>query len=117
MELYYHAVERDVLVLKADGGLNEEVAEQLEAQLATLVVSGVRKVLVDCGRLRYISSAGVRVLMRIHRRLAEHGGDVRLAAVDSFVVRVLELTRLNQHFRIYTTVDDALRAFRDEPRD
>jgi anti-sigma B factor antagonist len=114
VELYYHAVERDVLVLKADGGLNEEVAEQMEAQLATLVFSGVRKVLVDCGGLRYISSTGVRVLMRVHRHLAERGGDVRLAAVDSFVVRVLEIARLNQHFRIYTTADEALAAFREE---
>ena len=111
MELYSHLVERDVLVLNADGGLNGEVAAQMEEQLGRLVEAGARKVLVDCTHLGHITSTGAAVLLRIHKRLAERGGDVRLAAAHSFMVRFLELVHGNKRFRIYPTLDDALRAF------
>ncbi len=114
MEFYYHSVDKDVLILSADGGLNADNAEWFVGELEKLVRAGIRKLIVDCKKLRFISSYGVAVLVRLHNKLVPHGGDVKLAAVDSRVVRLLELVTLNRLFHVYANVDDAREAFRSE---
>lgn len=114
MEFYYHSVDKDVLILSADGGLNADNSDWFVGELEKLVQAGIRKLIVDCKKLRFISSYGVGVLIRLHNKLATHGGDVKLAAVDSGVMRLLEVVNLNRLLHIYANVDDAREAFRSE---
>jgi len=113
MELYYHGTDEDVLILSADGGIDSASAEDLVRELATLVDAGARKLIVDCSRIRYISSYGIAVLVRLHKKLADRGGDVKLAALESGVVRVIELLGLERVFALYPNVDAARAAFRE----
>ena len=113
MEFYYHSVDKDVLILTADGGLDSSNAVQFVGELETLVQSGARKLVIDCTRLSFISSYGVGVLVRLHNKLASQGGIIKLAAVHSRIVKLLEIVNLTQMFHIYDNVDDALAAFRE----
>jgi anti-anti-sigma factor len=83
-------------------------------KLETLVESGIRKLIVDCTKLTYISSWGMRVLMQLHKKLAARGGDVKLAGVQSPIMRLLELVKFNQVVQIYPNVDEARMAFGSE---
>ena len=112
MELYYHDTDRDVLILSADGGIDSASAEALVSELATLVEAGARKLIVDCSRIGYISSVGIAMLVRLHKKLAERGGDVKLAALDSRVARLIELVGLERIFQIFSNVDEARQAFK-----
>ena len=112
MEFYYHDVDGDVLILAADRGINAANSSKFVGDLEKVVKAGVTKLIVDCAKIRYISSSGLGTLIRLHKRMCERGGDVRLAALDSAVERMLEITRLNLVFQIYTTVDEARAAFR-----
>ena len=112
MEFYYDDVERDVLILKADGGIDSTNAEEFVAELTRLVESGIRKLVLDCTGLGYISSAGVGVLVRMHKKLWTVGGDAKVASVQGPVFRLLELTKLAELFDIYPNVEAALAAFR-----
>ena len=102
-----------MLILSADGGINAANSSQFVDDLEKVIKAGVTKLIVDCAKIRYISSSGLGALIRLHKRMCERGGDVRLAAVDSAVVRILEMTRLNLVFHIYATLDDARRSFRE----
>ena len=88
MEFYYHELDKNVLVLHADGGLNAQTADQFVSELEKLVDAGIRRIIVDCSRLQYVSSYGIAMLLRLHKRLAGHGGDVKLAAIPSTVVQI-----------------------------
>ena len=112
MELYYHDVDRDVLILSADGGLIADTAEQFVGELGRFVELGCRKLIVDCTRLTYISSYGLGVLVRLHKKLASRGGDVKLAAIAGAIPTLLSMVRLDRVFEIYPTVDEAREAFR-----
>ena len=114
MEFYYHDVDGDVLILAADGGINSDNSSEFVADLEKVVKAGVTKLIVDCSKIRYISSSGLGTLIRLNKRMCLRGGDVRLAALDSALVRVLEMTRLNRIFFVYTTVDEARAAFRED---
>ena len=111
MEFYFRGTDKDILILSADGGLNSQNADQFVSELQTLVESGARKLIVDCTKLTYISSYGLGILIRLHKKLAESGGEVKIAAVDSPVVKVLRLMRLDTVFEIYMNVREAREAF------
>jgi anti-sigma B factor antagonist len=112
VELYYDDVDGDVLVIKADGGLNNQTAEKFITDIETLVEAGLRKIIVDCSRLEYISSAGLGVLVRLHKRMKQHAGDVKIASARSALLDLLRITRLDKRLEIYPDVPRARLAFK-----
>jgi|SRR4051812_81867 anti-sigma B factor antagonist len=114
MEFFFHELEKDVLILSADGGLNANTGPEFIRQLETLVDGGVTKIIVDCTQLNYISSYGASVLVRLHNKLATRGGDVKVAAAHSMVLEILGVMRLGKLFGIYPDVNQARLAFREK---
>ena len=112
MEFFYHELDRNVLILAADGGLNASTASQFVGELEALVDGGVKQIIVDCTRLAFISSYGVGVLVRLHNKLAKHGGDVRIAGVKSGVLQAMTILKMNRLFQIYPDVNQARLSFR-----
>jgi anti-anti-sigma factor len=113
MELYYHELDRSVLILSADGGLNAETAADFVSQLETLIQFGVKKMIIDCAKLTMISSYGIGVLLRLHNKTAKLGGQVKIAAAPSRILQALNLVRLGPVFEIYPDVNQARLAFRE----
>jgi anti-sigma B factor antagonist len=114
MEFYYRDTDRDVLILRADGGIDSYNIQEFLNELQRLIEAGAQNLVVDCSGLGYISSFGITTFIRLHKRMAERGGNVKLAAVRTPLFRLLEMTRLNQVFHSYPSVEDALNAFRAE---
>jgi len=114
MEFFFHELDRKVLILSADGGLNADTAAEFVGQLESLIDAGLTRIIVDCTRLDYISSYGIGVLVRLHNKLAHHGGDVKIAAAKSKVLQVLTLMRIGKVLDIYPDVNRARLAFRDK---
>jgi anti-anti-sigma factor len=112
LQFYYHELDNSVLILAADGGINADNASQFVSDLEKVVDAGIRKIIVDCTNLEYVSSYGIGVLLRLHKHLAGHGGDVKFAGVHSAIVRVLQIARVDALFDLYPDVNRARLAFR-----
>lgn len=112
MEFYFHEIEKDVLILSADGGLNSSNAAEFLQQIEKVIHGGVQRIIIDCSNLQYISSYGLTVLVRLHSRMSRRGGDVRLAGVHGAMAKVLEVTRLNTLLAMYPDVNQARLSFR-----
>ena len=100
------------MILRADGGLNASNTSEFMDQLSKLIEVGVRKIIVDCSGLTHVSSSGLGALVLLHRRMSDHGGDVRVAGLTGVVAEVLQLTRLDRLFKIYPDVNRARLSFR-----
>ena len=100
MELRYHSIETDVLVIDADGGLNRETAAELVDQVRQLVEAGLRKILVDCSQLDYISSLGMSALLRLHASMKKRGASVKICGMHGVAAQALQLMRLDRVFDI-----------------
>ena len=114
MEFYYHELDKSVLILSADGGLNADTSVDFVKQLESLIDFGVKQMIIDCSKLTYISSHGIGVLVRLHNKLKKHGGHVKIASPPGFVLQALTMVRLGKVFEIYPDVDRARLAFRDK---
>ena len=111
MEFRYDDVQGDILIIKADGGLNAKTADKAVDSIGKLVDAGLHSIIIDCSELDHISRYGLSVLMRLNRRMDEKVGDVKIASVKSAVVNALRVTRLNKMFSIYPDVESARQAF------
>jgi anti-sigma B factor antagonist len=111
VEFYYHDVRDDILIVNADGGINKDTSRQFVEEITELIRGGLTKILVDCVKLRVISSHGLSALVTLHKRAKAVGGEVKLANVQSVIVHALTVLRLNKVFEIYPGVPAALAAF------
>jgi anti-sigma B factor antagonist len=112
METFLQERDGDILVVAADGGLNRDTAHQLVDRVAAEVRNGARAIVVDCSRLEVISSAGIGVLLMLHKAMKAQGAEVRLAGLRGLVVQALRLARLDGIFQIFADVSAAKLAFR-----
>ena len=117
VEFYFDEIDGDVLVLAADGGLNRQTGEQFVESIEKLVDAGLTKLIIDCGKLEFVSSFGLGLLVRLHRRMKARGGNVKLCGLRGLLPQVLEATRLSTIFEIYHDLNQARLAFRPKGED
>ena len=101
-----------VVVLGVAGRIDASNAGVFEEKLLGLIAAGERRFVVDCSRLDYISSAGLRTLLVAAKRLAPSGGKLALSAPKDLIKEILDIAGFSSIFPIYRTQEDALGALR-----
>ncbi|RZK21863.1 MAG: anti-sigma factor antagonist [Hymenobacter sp.] len=97
----------DILTLVLDGELDASSAVVLDAELNKPEIVNYKKVLIDCQRLSYISSAGLGVFISHLQRLQD--SDVRLVFfnMQEKVFNVFEILGLDSLMNIVPTEQEA----------
>ena len=101
----------DVRVLALDGYLDAHTAPQFEKAIQEEFEAGQKRIVVDCARLSYISSAGLGVFMSFIEEIRDAGGDIKLAAIVPKVYQVFDVLGFPALFEILDTVDAAAGRF------
>jgi len=101
----------DVQVVSIKGSLDALTAPELADTLSTQLKNGNAKLVADLAELDYTSSAGLRVLLNSVKDARQKGGDLRLAAVQANVDKVLELSGFKTIIKTYPDVDSAVASF------
>ena len=79
------------LSLAVIGRLDTTTAPQLEAVISEQT-EGISALVIDMIKLEYISSAGLRVLLAAHKKMAKAGGSFKLLNVNDDIMEVLDMT-------------------------
>lgn len=79
-----------VLEIALEGRLDTMTAPELEAEL-NQSMSGAESLIMDLGKLEYISSAGLRVLLSAHKAMSTRNGMI-VKNPNEIVQEVLEVT-------------------------
>jgi anti-sigma B factor antagonist len=90
-----------------------EVESFGDGLLALTEVPGQRVVLSFLG-VQHLTSLVLGRLIHVHKRLAESGGELRLADIDPHIYEVFAITHLDRLFRIFDREDEAVASFIDE---
>lgn len=80
--------EDNILTVAPDGRLDTTTAPELESFL-TENLADATALVIDCKKLVYISSAGLRVLLAAHKKMK---GYMKLINVCELVMEVFEMT-------------------------
>jgi anti-anti-sigma factor len=102
-----------VLVVAPAGRVDSTSSGELEARLDTLLSTGDRRLVVDFAHVDYISSAGLRVMLLLAKKLREGGGALALCSIGQVVRMTFELAGFLSIFDVASTRDEALARFAD----
>lgn len=105
-----------VRILALDGYLDAHTAPQFENAIHDEMQAGHHRIVVDCAKLTYISSAGLGVFMSFIEELREVGGDIKLAAIVPKVYQVFEVLGFTALFDILDTTKAAVAKFADNSK-
>ena len=78
----------EALEIALEGRLDTTSAPELDS-FFNENYSGIKSIAIDCKKLAYISSAGLRVLLTAHKKMK---GSLKLTGVRELVMEVFELT-------------------------
>ncbi len=100
-----------VMLFEVIGRVDSNNANELGAALDKTADDGQSNLVLDLGGVEYMSSAGLREMVRVLKRVKRTGGDLRIANPSDRVREVLELAGLDSIFEIYPTQVEAVGSF------
>jgi anti-anti-sigma factor len=98
-------------VVRLGGRLDITSAAEAKRLFAETVQAGTARLVVDLGGITFIDSSGLSALVSGLRSCRQAGGDLRIAEAGEQPKAVFALTSLDQVFRLYPTVGEALDGF------
>ena len=100
----------DIAVVTADGTIDSDTAPQFDEEL-TRVVAEKNKIVIDLKGIGYMSSAGIRAIVKASQAAEKNDGAVKLASVPEEIQSVLYTVGLNQKVSSFASVDEAVASF------
>ncbi len=100
--------EKDRTIVSLAGRMDALTAPEFEKQMKRIVDAGGKRLVIDMQGLGYISSAGVRSILVVAKRLRAEGGKFVLASLNDMVREVLELTGFIKILAICDSTEAAL---------
>ena len=94
------------LVIPA-GRLDSTSSHEFEQALQPLI-ERENDLIIDLSQCPYLSSAGIRTLLKTEKILKSKGGGLLLCGLSSEVFQILEMAGMVQIFRIFGNTDEAL---------
>ena len=76
--------------LKIIGRLDTSTAPELEATIDGCA-AGIKELVLDCSELEYVSSAGLRVILKA-QKLMNAQGNMKLTHVNETIMEVFDIT-------------------------
>ncbi len=100
-----------VTLVAIEGSVDALTAGEVTNFLNARIGAGGYRLVADLSRLEYISSAGLRAILAALKEARRAGGDLRLAAAQDNVQRLLNMAGFTSIVKFYTDVDAAVASF------
>jgi len=100
----------DVLVLLPQGRLDSNNAAAVETEILEHLAAGSTRIVMDFAGLDYISSAGLRVVLVVAKRLKQAGGTLVLCRLPAHIREVFEISGFLSILTTKDTREEALAA-------
>jgi anti-sigma B factor antagonist len=99
-------------VISIVGRVDSGTAPQLQEETSKLINAGKFKLVFDMGKVEYLSSAGLRILIVTQKECKRYNrGEVLLAAVPPKIYSSLDLAGFTALFKFFKSVVDAVATF------
>jgi len=111
--LKYKIREREGVVIidlsgKLMGGSDADIFKEC---IYDLLEDGKKKIIVNLGKVTWINSAGVGILITGYTTMRKKEGDLKLLNVSEKIKSILYVTKLNLIFECYESEEDAVKSY------
>ncbi len=102
---------QNIAVMKVTGRVDSETAPELDTALTRLLNENKNKIVLNLQNVEFLSSAGLRAMVKALKGAQKTGGDIRLVAVSEPIEVILRTVGMMQMFKMYSTSDEAAAEF------
>ena len=104
--------EKDGLsIITLEGFVDAHTAPQFENAIQSEIEAGRNRVIVNCEKLNYISSAGLGVFMSFIEEVREIGGDIKICGLTPKVKHTFEILGFQDIFEMLDDQPTAVQRF------
>ena len=101
----------DVTLLYPKGFINAHTVRLFEGEIQKALQQRRFKIVLCCGELAYIASAGLGAIMGAIEEIRGNGGDLRLANLNDAVRNIFEILGFHHLYRVYPSEVEAITSF------
>ena len=103
--------ENDIYIFTVNGRLDSNTSHELEEKIFGAIKNESYNMIIDFEGLDYISSAGLRVILKASKALKRSEGSIVLCSMQDYVKEVFEIAGFDVFLPITTKINDALEMF------
>ncbi len=96
----------DYVLVTIRGRLDTTQSDAFEKKMLELLESGANKIILNCEKLEYISSSGLRVLLIMLKKVTAVGGNFYLSSLQPVIREIFEISGFTTIFRILASTDE-----------
>jgi anti-anti-sigma factor len=95
-------------IARIEGRLDISNSATFETEAGIVLADGSPVVVFDCAKLTYVSSAGLRAFLVLHKRLHAVGRRLRLCGLQPAVRQVFDMSGFSDIFELHPTLEQAV---------
>lgn len=99
-----------VVTIKVTGRMDAGTAPDFEQECGHWLDQGSNDLIVDLSGLEYISSAGLRVILGVGKKIKTNNGSLLFVGMTGMVKEVFEISGFSSIFPVYDSLESALAA-------
>ncbi len=88
--------------------------EKFQTEVKALIAEGHVDILLDMGKVSWVNSTGLGILVSAFHTLKKNGGQLKICAVSDRIDNILNVTQLKLVFETYNSCEEALASFSQE---
>ncbi len=105
------SIVQNVCVLELDGRFDINQVDTFDQKLKEIIEKGYYNIILDCNKMNFVSSAGLRILILNQQTLVGLNGTICLFGLNANTRRIFEITGYINLFRICANRVEALECF------
>lgn len=99
---------QEITIFSLAGRLDSSSSPELDKQIVHTIDNGFHNIILDCQKLDYITSAGLRVVVKTAKKLKPESGRIVLCAMADYVKEVFEIAGFDTFLPILPTIEDGI---------
>ena len=100
-----------ICILTLKGRLDANTADEFRGKILQIIEDGTHNIVLDCGGLDYISSAGLRVMLEATKKIKLSQGKIVLCSLRPYIQEIFEVSKFDAFLPLVPSLDDALKEF------
>lgn len=97
-------------IFSVKGSLDSNTSTEFETLIYTALEEGKRKLIFNLENLDYISSAGIRVMLKTTKDLKRMDGNIVLCTLQDYVREVFDIAGFDGYLNIENNLETAMAA-------
>ena len=99
-------------VVTLNGRLDATTSADCEVKIEPVLVAGTKAVMFDLSNLEYISSMGLRFVLKTKKTVEGYGGSVHIINMQPQIEKVFEIANMLKGFSLFKSVKEADQYFK-----